>query len=55
MSDFIDNLKRFNRKERFFLVGMALGNPAFQLSDAFRKQLNNLLKVDIPEQTFCAM
>ena len=32
MSAFVDYLWSFNRKERFFLVGTALGNPDFRLS-----------------------
>lgn len=55
MSDLIDNLKRFNRKERFFLVGMALGNESFQLSDSFRRQLGELFGIDLPDRIFCAM
>ena len=35
MSAFIEYLRSFNRKERFFLIGTALGNPAFRLDSAF--------------------
>ena len=55
MSALIDQLKRFNRKERFFLVGLALGNPDFKLSDAFRSSLHDLLGVSIPADAFVAM
>ena len=45
MTDLIEILKSFNRKERFFLIAQALGcsncgEPAFSLSDSFRKQLD---------------
>ena len=39
MPTFLKLLESFNRKERFFLVGQALGNPNFQLSDGFRSML----------------
>ena len=39
MPTFLKLLESFNRKERFFLVGQALGNPKFQLSDGFRSML----------------
>ena len=60
----IQILELFNRKERFFLVAEALGlrscsgEPAFSLSDCFRKQLNAKIKVEIPlepEMVFVAM
>lgn len=57
MSALIDQLKRFNRKERFFLVGLALGNPDFTLGDVFRSSVENLfeLKAPIPADAFVAM
>lgn len=48
-------LKSFNRKERFFLIGMALGNPLFKLSKQFREALNDELGLEIPEDAFTAM
>ena len=36
---FIDNLNQFNRKERFYLVGMALGNTDFAISEQFTARL----------------
>lgn len=36
-SDLIQLLKLFNRKERFSLVGQALGNKYFRLSKDFRE------------------
>ncbi len=45
MGDLIEILESFNRKERFFLIAHALGQsdsgePAFSLSDSFRKDLS---------------
>ena len=53
----IELLERFNRKERFFLVGDALGNDKFTLSVDFRRRLNEAigLKQPIPECSFAAM
>ena len=36
MMTLMEHLESFNRKERFFLIGDALGNRAFQLSTDFR-------------------
>jgi|SRR5579864_1436823 len=53
----IDYLRQFNRKERFFLVGWALGNPAFTLGESFRSVLQKHLQlvVGIPGDAFVAM
>lgn len=50
MTDLIDLLEQFNRKERFFLIGQVLDLPAgkFQLSDDFRKKLGSKLGTKIP-------
>lgn len=58
MNTLIKNLSLFNRKERFFLIGYALGNKAFTLSEEFRasiKQSLIQLKEDIPSNAFVAM
>lgn len=57
MSALIDQLKRFNRKERFFLVGLALDNPDFTLGAKFRSALGDLFdpKITIPPDAFVAM
>ena len=60
MDDLIDILESFNRKERFFLISHALNgrqeNPAFTLSDDFRRELGNKVGVCIPEKdVFVAM
>ncbi len=51
----IDYLRRFNRKERFYLVGWALGNPDFHLGDEFRRALGERLRLPIPRDCFVAM
>jgi hypothetical protein len=58
MNMLIDNLRRFNRKERFYLVGYALGNPDFKLSDTFKSELQKTvvgLNQEIPSDAFVAM
>ena len=54
-TDLIEILERFNRKERFFLVGEALGNCKFKMSDHFRRHLSNEIGVDIPDNALTAM
>lgn len=49
MPDLIKILESFNRKERFFLVAQALGNPKFELSDEFREKLGTKVGVPIPK------
>jgi hypothetical protein len=51
----IGYLEQLNRKERYFLIGLALGNPKFKLDKSFRAKLNNGFHVDIPENAFVAM
>ena len=55
MSSVIDFLRAFNRKERFFLVGHALGNPDFNLSEEFRRDLETALQVQVPRDALVAM
>lgn len=55
MSSFIDNLDRLNRKERYFLIGMALGNPQFRLDPRFRDKLSDKYGLTIPDTAFVAM
>ncbi len=55
VDELITYLKRFNRKERFFLVGWALGNREFRLSSAFRRELSSSLDLDVPAESFVAM
>ncbi|MDP2365341.1 MAG: hypothetical protein Q8M94_16425 [Ignavibacteria bacterium] len=58
MNKFICNLSEFNRKERFYLIGKALGNYRFLLSEEFRNSLKTCLKqlpMEIPDNSFVAM
>lgn len=51
----IDNLKSFNRKERFYLIGQMLGNPEFRMDDKQLDEISNLIEVKIPREYFAAM
>lgn len=51
----IDNLKSFNRKERFYLIGQMLGNPEFRMDDNQLDEISKLIKVKIPSEYFAAM
>ncbi len=51
----VSHLKRFNRKERFYLIGSALGNATFRLGDDVRHRLSKLLDLFIPADAFVAM
>ena len=55
MTTLVEYLRRFNRKERFYLVGWALGRQAFELDDAFRKSLAEETGLEIPSDAFVAM
>ena len=55
MKQLIDNLCSFNSKERFFLIGHALGNKDFTLSHVFKKEIANALRLDMPDSLFAAM
>ena len=48
MTSVVKYLKRFNRKERFLLVGWALGNDEFRLGEEFRVALNDELGLNVP-------
>lgn len=55
MHHLLDNLRAFNRRERFFVVGWALDNPSFSLGDKFRVRIANDTGIHIPADAFCAM
>ena len=63
MSDVIEHLKRFNRKERFHLVRAALGNgssdgDSFDLGSEFIEELGKCLRppdLSVPRKAFAAM
>ncbi|MDM5112864.1 hypothetical protein [Aeromonas salmonicida] len=51
----IDNLKSFNRKERFYLIGQMLGNPEFRMDDNQLDKISKLIGLTIPKKYFAAM
>lgn len=53
--DLIDNLKSFNRKERFFLIGQMLGNPDFRMDEKQLDEISKLIGFTIPRKYFAAM
>lgn len=55
MSDLINYLGKFNRKERFSLIGDAIGNRTFELSEEFRSRLGDNLGLNIPIDSFNAI
>ena len=55
MMTLLEHLESFNRKERFFLIGEALGNRAFQLSTDFRTRLSEAFGIEPPSSAFVAM
>lgn len=55
MPSFTEYLESFNRKERFFLIGSALGNPTFQLAPEFRDALTRVFGTQVPDGAFAAM
>jgi hypothetical protein len=55
MNELISLLESLNRKERFFLVGEALGNRSFRLGKNFRISLENASGVSIPPDAWVAM
>ena len=52
---FIERLEKFNRKERFFLLGWSLGNPRFRASRTFLESISSLIGTEIPASAFVAM
>ena len=55
MTSLLEYLESFNRKERFFLIGEALGNSDFWLSDDFRTRLGEAFGVAVPADALVAM
>ena len=53
MSELIEQLRSFNRKERFILLREALGRDA--LGDAFRRRLGDCIGAPVPANAFVAM
>ncbi|HHQ4887552.1 TPA: hypothetical protein ACSP3N_004176 [Aeromonas veronii] len=53
--DIISNLRSFNRKERFYLIGQMLGNPEFRMDDNQLDKISKLIGLTIPRKYFAAM
>ncbi|WP_421259589.1 hypothetical protein [Aeromonas sp. 602826] len=51
----IENLKSFNRKERFYLVGQMLGNPEFRMDDKQLDKISELIGIKISGEYYAAM
>lgn len=51
----IENLKSFNRKERFYLVGQMLGNPDFRMAEKQLDKISELIGMKISGEYFAAM
>lgn len=54
-NELIKNLKSFNRKERFYLIGQMLGNPEFRMDDNQLDKISKLIGLTIPRKYFAAM
>ncbi|EKP0279811.1 hypothetical protein JGK46_003717 [Aeromonas bestiarum] len=54
-NELIKNLKSFNRKERFYLVGQMLGNPDFHMDNKQLDKIYDLINIKIPREYFAAM
>lgn len=52
--DITSNLKSFNRKERFYLVGQMLENPEFCMNDKQLDKISDLIDIKIPREYFSA-
>jgi hypothetical protein len=55
MSQVIENLRQLNSKERFFLIGYALGNRAFYPSPEMRNDLQKAFSLKLPRSVFASM
>lgn len=55
MQGLVNQVRALNRKESFYLVGLALDNRAFKLGQEFRESLKERLGLDVPEDAFVAM
>ena len=55
MSTLLSLMRQLNSKERFFLVGHALGNTTFTPSSEICRGIHNALGVEVPSSVFAAM
>lgn len=55
MTNLLEQFRKFNSKERFFLIGAAFDNINFSLSDNFSSRLRDVLSINITNDAFNAM
>lgn len=55
MANLLCLLESLNRKERYFLIGDALGNQNFSLGKKFRQKVKQATNIDVPENEWVAM
>jgi len=55
MEGLLEILESLNRKERFFLVGAALGNSDFRLGPEYARELSETFGLDVPSNSWVAM
>ena len=48
----VEALKKFNRKERYWVVRNALGPTSNQLGEGFRADLQRTIGIEIPEDAW---
>jgi len=51
----VEALKKFNRKERYWLIRNALGPSSGQLGQKFRSDLEKTIGIEIPQNTWWSM
>lgn len=51
----VEALKKFNRKERYWVIRNALGNRSDQLGEMFRQNLQQTIGIEIPEDSWWAI
>lgn len=55
MSELVDMLRKFNRKERYWLLRNALGSKSEVLDEDFRSRLAKSVDFEIPKSAWWAM
>lgn len=55
MNNLLQNLKNFNAKERFFLIGEIIGNPELHPTSSYIKNISQQLGLNIDKIAFSAM
>lgn len=54
-SPLVELLQRFNRKERYWLLADAIGEPFLALSADYRARLGKILSIEVPAQAWWAL